>query len=219
MLDKTCTNHPERAAIEDCEVCGAPLCAYCLYYTSDGQRLCKQHADQAEAAGAFIRSPGVYSGGLIPAQVSANQPKSATSSALYEGNTPDVVALIGMLFGAVGLSILVPGVCCLVAPVGFVLSLVALLGARDARNPKRTRTLAGIGIGLSGLWLLITAGCIWLYFAQIGFVMNNMQFIQLTLQVPGMQATAAPYQAPTDTPQARRLTPTASPSPTPSVGR
>src|SRR5262245_59313715 len=159
MLDKTCTNHPERAAIEDCEVCGTPLCAYCLYYTSDGQRLCKQHADQAEAAGAFIRSPGVYSGGLIPAQVGAAQPKSKVATALYEGNTSDVVALIGMLFAAVGLSILVPGVCCLVAPVGFILSLVAMLGARDARNPKRTRTLAGIGIGLSGLWLLITVGC------------------------------------------------------------
>ena len=58
MFDKTCTNHPERAAIENCEVCGVPLCAYCLYYTNDGQRLCKQHADEAEAAGAFIRSPG-----------------------------------------------------------------------------------------------------------------------------------------------------------------
>src|SRR2546423_901032 len=114
MFDKTCTNHPERAAIENCEVCGAPLCAYCLYYTSDGQRLCKLHADQAEAAGAFIRSPGTYSGGLIGAQVGAqvgaDKAKRSESNALYEGNTSDVVALIGMLFGAVGLAILVPGV-------------------------------------------------------------------------------------------------------------
>src|SRR5438874_942195 len=121
MFDKTCTNHPERAAIENCEVCGAPLCAYCLYYTNDGQRLCKQHADEAEAAGAFIRSPGVYSGGLIG--------------------------------------------------------------------------------------------------AQVGNFMSNVQVIQLTMQVPGIAATAAPYQPPTDTPTPIQPKPTVSPSPTSSLGR
>src|SRR5437868_12141099 len=104
MFDKTCTNHPERAAIENCEVCGAPLCAFCLYYTSDGQRLCKLHADQAESAGAFIRSPGNYAGGLIGAQVEAAS-KKPESGALYEGNTSDVVALIALIMGIVAFSI------------------------------------------------------------------------------------------------------------------
>ena len=222
MIDTTCINHPERAAVENCEVCGAPLCAYCLYYTSDGQRLCKLHADQAEAAGAFIRSPGVYSGGLIAAQVGAAQRKSKSPDALYEGNTSDVIALIGMLLGAVGISILVPGVCCLVAPIGLILSVTAFLGARDARNPKRTRRLAGVGIGLSGLGLLLIMACVLFYYNWINAAMNGVTTIQITLQAQFtmMPLTAVPVQPlPTNTSAPTQEAATPNPSATSSIGR
>src|SRR5437762_95977 len=98
LHDATCVNHPERAAVESCEVCQRPLCAYCLYYTSDGQRLCKTHADGAQATGAFIRAPGTYAGGLVAAQVGASSEKQKVRpAALYEGNNADIMALIGLL--------------------------------------------------------------------------------------------------------------------------
>ena len=37
-----CENHPERIALERCEVCNKPLCAYCLYYTGDGGTVFKR---------------------------------------------------------------------------------------------------------------------------------------------------------------------------------
>ncbi len=166
----TCHNHPERAAVEHCEVCGIPLCAYCLYYTSDGQRLCKTHADKAEAAGAFIRSPGNYADGLVPAQVEANRPRSAPG-APYEGNTTDMIALIALIIGVVSAGMCVPGLVCLLGPVGIVLSVVALLNAKDARNPKRTRTMAWISVALSSLWIIVMIACI-LFFIQ-GSVFTN----------------------------------------------
>ncbi len=221
MFDKTCTNHPERAAVENCEVCGVPLCAYCLYYTSDGQRLCKTHADQAEAAGAFIRAPGVYSGGLIGAQASAARSGPTSPAALYEGNTPDVIALIGMVFGALSLVLLVPGLCCLVAPAGLILSVVALLGSRDARNPKRTRRLAGVGMGMSCLGLVVVVACILLLNAYARAAVNGLTVIQVTVQAQFtlMPLTAAPNQPlPTHTP-APIPSPTPPEAATPPLGR
>src|SRR5215831_9975528 len=99
MSTITCVNHPQRAAVEHCEVCGDPLCAYCLYYTNDGQRLCKTHADEAQAAGAFVRAPAKYAGGLIGAQLDANLqlPEPAT----YAGDNIDVLALFGLMLGVV----------------------------------------------------------------------------------------------------------------------
>src|ERR1041384_3053754 len=98
MSTATCINHPERAAVERCEVCGDPLCAYCLYYTSDGQRLCKRHAEKAAASGAYIRAPGTYAESLIDSQLSATQVQPAKAAA-YEGDAIDVLALIGLLMG------------------------------------------------------------------------------------------------------------------------
>ncbi len=182
MIDATCTNHPERTAVERCEVCSTPLCAYCLYYTSDGQRLCKLHADQAETAGAFIRSPGVYAGGLISAQVSASEQKPRATTALYEGNTPDVVALIGMVIAVVGLLSCIPPLSCLVAPIALIVSIIAFITARDARNPKRTRTMAGIGLGLSGLVIVALMACGFLYYSLFTQAMSSVTTIQITMQ-------------------------------------
>ena|SRR5258708_292037 len=160
-----CVNHPGRAAIERCEVCNDPLCAYCLYYTNDGQRLCKPHAEEAQEAGAFIRAPGAYAGALIGAQVDASHAKPEKPAA-YEGDAVDVLAFIGLLFGIVSLMCCFPPALCLVGPIGLVASVVALVTAKDARDPARTRTLAGVGITLSSLLVVVLTLCIVAYFTQ-----------------------------------------------------
>jgi hypothetical protein len=169
MTVETCSNHPERAAVESCEVCGTPLCAFCLYYASDGQRLCKAHADEAQAAGAFIRSPGMYYGGLIGSQVEANKAKIKKPSVLYEGNTADVVALIGVVFGVSALAMCFPPLCCLIGPVALVASIIGLTSARRAHRPRRTRALAGIGVAASVIWVTMLA-CGAYYLTQIASV-------------------------------------------------
>src|SRR5258708_11156618 len=156
----TCINHPERAAVESCEVCQAPLCAYCLYYTSDGQRLCKTHAEEAAAAGAFIRAPGNYPQGLIASQLGASndlgrQNAQPTGSAAYHGDAVDVLALLGMVLGITSVAMCIPGLCCLVGPIGMVTSAAALVGAKNAHDPSRTRTLATVGVVLSALSAIV----------------------------------------------------------------
>ena len=208
MSAPLCINHPERTAVEHCEVCGNPLCAYCLYYTSDGQRLCKQHADQAEAAGAFIRTPGIYAEGLVPAQVAASQHPAAR--ALYEANYMDLLALVGLLLTAFSLAVCFPGAICLLGPIGMVLSVIALLNARTAHNPSRTRRMAGIGLGLFGVWLIVAYACASLVFNG---ARTSITTIQTTLSVPMVIMTAIPSSAATLPP------PTTTATATPSVGR
>ncbi len=212
MSTETCINHPERAAIEHCEVCHEPLCAYCLYYTSDGQRLCQAHADQAAASGAYIRAPGVYANGLIPTQVEADRKPKEPTAALYEGNTADLIAFIGLLLGVVSIAACIPGLNCLIGPVGLVVSLVAFFNAREARNRSRTRTLAGLGAGLSALMLIIGAACIFWYFGQIATLSTSFSNLQLTIVYPGsfprsqptvvVVTSAPPTQVPSVAPSA-----------------
>src|SRR5258706_13986985 len=163
-MTTTCVNHSKRAAIEACEVCSKPLCAYCLYYTDDGQRLCREHAEQAHAAGAHVRAPQIYADGLIAAQVDANKP-APTAPPTYEADTIDVLALVGLVVAVTGLLVCIPPAMCLIGPVGLILSLISLPGARNARNPPRVRTMAGVGGTISGLWVIIVLACILAYFA------------------------------------------------------
>ena len=199
----TCANHPERAAVESCEVCLSPLCAYCLYYTSDGQRLCKTHAEQAAAAGAFIRAPGTYAGQLIGAQLEASR-NQITQRAAYEGDAVDVLALVGMVLGIVSIMLCVPGVCCLVGPVGMIFSVVALVGAKNAHDPSRTRTMAGIGALLSAMWILVILICVISYAGQTssGIRMLNLNNLPITVIAPQF---GQPVQL-TDTPTAAATT-------------
>jgi len=197
MSTETCVNHPDRAAIEHCEVCNDALCAYCLYYTNDGQRLCKTHAQQAEAAGAFIRAPGAYSGGLVSSQIDAS--RQSALKAAYEGDAVDVLALLGLLFGVFSLMMCFPPALCLVGPIGLIGSLFALITAKDARDPVRTRTMAGIGMTLSSLWLLVLAACIIAYLAQASIfttVLGRTNFVQITVVAPQV----IPQNAPTSVP-------------------
>ncbi|MEP7289824.1 MAG: hypothetical protein ABI947_29085 [Chloroflexota bacterium] len=202
MVNVTCANHPERAAVESCEVCGKPLCAYCLYYTDDGQRLCQTHAEQARLSGANIHAPGEYAEGLIPSQIAASRPQ-VVQAAGYEGDTVDLMALVALILGIVSVMMCIPPGICLVGPVGLILSVLALIGAKNARNPARTRTLATVGATLSGLWLVILLACVFAYFTQAAtlFTVNssviNAGNIPVTVIVPGM---IRPAITPTFTP-------------------
>src|SRR5258708_3034394 len=205
-LPATCINHPERAAVESCEVCQAPLCAYCLYYTSDGQRLCKTHAEQAAAAGAFIRAPGTYAQQLIGAQLEASRNQVAARAA-YEGDAVDVLALVGMVLGIVSVMLCIPGVCCMVGPVGMIFSIVALVGAKNAHDPSRTRTMAGIGALLSAMWIVVILICTLSYLGQTssGIRMLNINNLPITVIAPQLgqqpvQLTDTPTAAPTPQP-------------------
>src|SRR5579859_6682349 len=209
----TCVNHPERAAVEACEVCHDGLCAYCLYYTSDGQRLCKTHAAQAAKAGAFIRAPGNYPEGLIASQLSAanhlsRQNAQPDASAAYHGDAVDVLALVGMVLGITSIALCVPGLCCLVGPIGMVTSGAALVGSKNAHDPTRTRTLATVGVVLSALWVIILGACVLAYSAQgnLAIKMLNGNNFPITVIAPGL---GQPPPAPTETPT---LAPTIKPT-------
>jgi hypothetical protein len=199
----TCINHPERAAVERCEVCDKPLCAYCLYYTDDGQRLCVDHARQAREAGAKIHSPAAYAEGLITAQISAAKPEPVREPQ-FIGDSADLLALIGLVIGIVSISLCIPIGICLVGPAGILVSAVALINAKNARDPLRTRSMATIGITLSSVWLLVILACTLslttnsLTFSRaIGPVnFNSNGIVQITVVAPinvqPIQPTVAP---------------------------
>ena len=166
-----CDNHPDRIALERCEVCHKPLCAYCLYYTQDGQRLCATHAEVARLQGTRIEEPGAYADQLIGAQAGADRKRKRSQSNddenLYVGNSNDLMSFLGMLIGLISL-----GACCgagyCLPVVAFVMSLVGLLNAKKAHDPARTRKYSVIGLVVSGLFVLVLVGCIALYAVSLG---------------------------------------------------
>ncbi len=203
-----CINHPERVALERCEVCHKPLCAYCLYYTGDGQRLCQEHAEEARLRGAQVEEPGAYAEQLIGAQVGASgkvkRGQQATDDNLYRGNSHDVTSFIGML-----LALITAASCCgagyCLPIVAFVLSLVGLLNAGKAFDPRRTRKYSLIGLLVSGGFVLVIVGCIALY---------SMSFTTLIRSASNSSwwPTVVPLVTDTPTPTS---TPVITPSPTP----
>ena len=198
--NNTCVNHPERIAVENCEVCNNPLCAYCLYYTSDGQRLCKTHAEQAQAGGAFIRAPGTYAEGLIHSQIDASKRnvEGATPTPTYQGNSMDLVAFVGVVLGVISLASCF-GASCLLLPLGFIVSLASLLSLRDAYDKSRTRRLAIIGMAVSGLGVLAIVGCIAVYVLGFSAMANNITPRVITT----FQFATVQFGFPTDTPTPR----------------
>lgn len=190
-----CANHPERFALERCEVCGKPLCAYCLYYTEDGQRLCVLHAEEARDAGLTVEEPAIYSGQLIGAQAGADRKRKREQAqaldGLYVGNSNDLVALLGLVVGVVSL-----GACCGIGYcfpfVGVVLSLVAIVNGGRAHDPRRTRRLGWLGLLISGIWIAVIALCIVSY----GFSLREITTWS-TIQNWPVNATATPAPSPT----------------------
>jgi len=207
-----CHNHPERIALERCEVCGKALCAYCLYYTDDGQRLCAEHAEAARTMGVQVDDPGTYADQLIGAQVGASRKhkrgETDEGRALYRGNSTDLTGLMAMILGLVGL-----GTCCGVGyclpVVGFGLSIVALLNANKAHDKRRTRRLGLIGLITSGVLVLALVACIAFYAVSFGSVFSLMAYPYNNWYTP--PATSTPL-----TPTPSSLSPfTSTPDPNP----
>ncbi|MCZ2095477.1 MAG: hypothetical protein AAGU78_07405 [Chloroflexota bacterium] len=191
-----CANHPDRLALERCEVCAKPVCAYCLYYTADGQRLCAEHADEARLRGIAVEDPASYAGQLLGAQAGAVQKRKRDdeSDGLYRGNSTDVLGLIALLIAIIALVSCGGGLYCL-PPMGFILSLLAVINAKKAHDPARTRRYGLIGLLVSALWLLLIGACILLFIAPLR-----------AERTPPVFPTFQPYIAPSPTP---------TPSPTP----
>jgi hypothetical protein len=205
-----CINHPDRPAIETCEVCHKALCGYCLYYTEDGQRLCEQHAHTAKASGLTIIPPAVYAEGIIPAQADAKrslideQPKGAVikNRPLYQGNNQDLNAFIAMGIGVLSMAAWCGGYYCLpFLAVG--IGILALMNAKDAVDPRRTRQQAWIGIGTGGCLmvciLLFVGGCIFAWGSGIAFTNSSVSSGHYSLTTYP-SSTAPPAPTSTSTP-------------------
>ncbi len=191
-----CVNHPGRIALERCEVCGKPLCAYCLYYTDDGQRLCAEHAEAARKLGVKVDDPDTYAEQLIGAQVGATRKQKrderSADKDLYRGNSTDVSALIGMILGLTSLGMCCGATYCLPV-VAFALSLVALISAKSSHDVRRTRRLAIVGLLTSGLLVVVVVACLAFYTVSVTSMMS-------AFSNPSFWQNWSTLAAPTDTP-------------------
>ncbi len=195
---QNCVNHPGRIALEKCEVCGKPLCAYCLYYTEDGQRLCSEHGEQARQLGLQVEEPGAYAEHLVGAQAGAvGKAKRGVTFAddpsLYHGNSTDLMALVGMLFSVLSVTMCCGAFYCLPV-IGFLVSLTALLTSRHAHDPGRTRKLGLVGLLASVGAVAVVVGC-------LAFSMSP-RFLTFNLQNWGLNPGGTPiqiYPSPTPT--------------------
>ena len=207
---EACYRHPERTAIETCEVCGDALCGYCLYYTQDGQRLCEKHAQVARANGVKIIPPAMYADGIIPSQAEAarstdpGEAKGAVKKnrVIYEGNNQDLQAFTGVVIGMVTAVACCSGSCCVpllpLVPLG--LGILSLANARDAVDPKRTRQQAWISIVIGGFITLIGAGMIAFYMIAFAGGLSSINTMTINPQpvIASPTVTVAPTS--TDTP-------------------
>jgi hypothetical protein len=152
-----CHFHPDRVAVEACEICKHPLCGECLWYAESGERLCPTHAEGWQAQGRVVHPPQRYAEGIAFSQVSAANPPRP--SVPYQGNSSDLTALVALMLG-VSSVLACWGLWYLLPMVAFLLGMVAWLNARNAVNPARTRWLAGGAIATGGSFLLFSFGFI-----------------------------------------------------------
>jgi hypothetical protein len=153
-----CVNHPGRAAVEHCELCGRALCGECLWYSAGGRRLCQTHAARAMASGEIVQPPEMYADavelrGAPPAATGAH----GALQAPYRGNSTDIVGLLAAVLGIVTLVMCGSGsyaAYCLPF-VALLLGLIALSTAREAIDPARTRLLGWIGLGSGGVFVVL----------------------------------------------------------------
>ena len=181
----TCHRHPDRHAVEQCELCAQPVCGACLWYTDAGQRLCPDHAADRLRAGQTVIPPERYAAGIAPSQASAA--RAAQPEAPYKGNGTDLTALLAALAGASAL-LSCTGFAWIMPMLAFGLGLTAWLQHRDALNPGRTRQLSVVG--LAGGSLFVAGILITIAFMLLCF---GLQFALLTRGGGPVIPTPAPF--------------------------
>lgn len=170
-----CVFHPRLAAIEHCETCNRALCGQCLWYTEDGHRLCKFHAEELREQGIPVLPPETYAEAINSSLVARPQPAngpeesgSGQQQAPYRGNNQDLTALLAAGIGAITLFSCMGGVYCL--PIlAVLLGVAAYINAGQAVDPRRTRILSAVGIGISGLMLFMVVAYFLVIFGFVAF--------------------------------------------------
>jgi hypothetical protein len=161
MPPETCFQHPDRPAVEHCEVCRRPVCGLCLWYAESGERLCPAHAAEFEQGGKVVHPPERYAEGIAPSEAAAVRPPA--QDAPYRGNSTDVGALVAAVAGLSALASCA-GLAWLLPLLAVVLGLVSWLQSKDAVNAGRTRWLSIIGVASGGVFLLFIVGMFALVF-------------------------------------------------------
>lgn len=180
-----CVFHPNRAAVEYCEVCNRALCGHCLWYTEDGHRLCEIHASEKELAGETVLPPETYLEAIStqyvtqdksetpppPEETSQQRQKPRSDDDIpYKGNSQDLTALISAVMVITVLLSCMGGAYCL--PIAaFILGIVGFTNASKAVDPKRTRLLSGISLGFGGFILLGLIAIIGFYVMFFAFTL------------------------------------------------
>lgn len=180
-----CVFHPNREAVEYCEVCNRALCGHCLWYTEDGHRLCEIHAREKELAGETVLPPETYTEAISTRYVSRmsednDQEEKAEQRAKrsnddndkgstpYKGNSQDLTALVAAVMSITVLLSCMGGAYCL--PIAaFILGIIGFTNASKAIDPHRTRVLSGISLGFGGLILLGLVAIIGFYVMFFAF--------------------------------------------------
>jgi hypothetical protein len=114
-------------------------------------------------------------------QATLNQPiADAQSRHPYAGNNVDLAAFAAACLGGMMLLSCVPCLNALAPLLGLVVGIIALVEAKRAANPVRTRILAGIGVAGGGFVFL--AGLAW--FGLTLFLPLTIMFVEMLNQTP-----------------------------------
>ncbi len=157
----TCFQHPDRPAVEHCEICRRPVCGLCLWYAESGERLCSAHAAEFEQEGKVVHPPERYAEGIALSEAAAARPPAADVP--YRGNSTDVGALVAAVAGLTALASCA-GLAWVIPLFALIAGLVSWLQSKDAVNVKRTRWLSVIGMASGGVFLLFVVGIFALMF-------------------------------------------------------
>ncbi len=162
-----CANHEDHVAVENCEQCGRPLCALCLWYGFDGRRLCEAHAKELQGSGEDVYPPSDYADAIQNSLIVRSELHEASDEpAVYKGNSQDVSAFVAAVLAVTALFSCCGGLYCLPI-IALALGAIAYLNADKAVDPSRARRLSGIGLGAGTLMVLAIFACIGLYVALL----------------------------------------------------
>jgi hypothetical protein len=168
-----CFIHPERAAVEHCEVCQRPVCGSCLWYAASGERLCRVHGEWWREQGKTVTEGQPYDNAIVFSELQAwtdQRDASTQKAARYRGNSPDFFAVLALL-AAIMLCGSFSGCSYFTPCAGVVFGALALSDLKSAYDPHRTRRLAYIAIAINGLIAITVLGTI--VAIIIMFILNN----------------------------------------------